>query len=253
MIPEVRDWLDKAGFALELRAASIFQQAGFEVHQASYYLDPETGKGREIDIVAIDPDDLGVLDIRFMVECKSGKKPWVLLTSPDAGAGYNRLTSYGVLSPALRKALARRSGALADDLPWFKKEGQIAYQARQALSDSDPAYVAAMGVAKASTAWLAPTNRDSSATFRVVFPVIVIDAPLLECSLAADGKIEIHEVDSGEWLFTAMVPEYFGTCIRVVTLQHLASFASEARASVAALRTLMVDPVKTVVESWKRR
>jgi hypothetical protein len=91
MIPKVREWLDAQGFTLEMRTASAFRAAGFEVRQSSHYIDPETGKGREIDVVAADPDVLGVVDITFVVECKSSKKPWVLLCSPDTVVGYDRL------------------------------------------------------------------------------------------------------------------------------------------------------------------
>ena len=39
-----------------MKTAAAFRAAGFEVRQSSYYIDQETGKGREIDVLAMDPD-----------------------------------------------------------------------------------------------------------------------------------------------------------------------------------------------------
>jgi hypothetical protein len=252
VISKVREWLEQSGFALELRVASALREANFDVLQSSYYLDPDSGKGREIDAVAIDPDPLGVLDIRFMVECKSSDKPWVLLASSDTAIGYNPLTAYALMSASLRKAMIDQVMEFSDRLPWFKKDGPIAYQARQAWSEADAAYAAAMSVAKASTTWLAPSEGGRIASFIAVFPVIVVDAPLLQCSLAPDGSIDVCEVDEGEWLFTARLPAYFGTCIRVVTLQRLPAFAREAKRAADSLRALMTGPIEEVVASWQR-
>ena len=61
-----------------MKTAAAFRHAGFEVRQCSHYVDPDTGKSREIDVLARDPDFLGIVDIQFAVECKASKKPWVL-------------------------------------------------------------------------------------------------------------------------------------------------------------------------------
>src|SRR6476469_3471123 len=72
VISAVRTWLDKQGFPLEMRTASAFRAAGFDVRQSSYYVDAETGKAREIDVIAYDPDPLmlGLTRIVFVLECK---------------------------------------------------------------------------------------------------------------------------------------------------------------------------------------
>ena len=72
---EVREWLERSGFPLEMQSAAAFRQAGFEVRQSSHYIDPENGKDRELDVLATDPDYIGVVQIHFVIECKSGKKP----------------------------------------------------------------------------------------------------------------------------------------------------------------------------------
>jgi hypothetical protein len=221
MIPKVRERLEKQGFSLEMRTASAFRAAGFEVRQSSHYIDPETGKAREIDVLAIHPDFWGVVNIRFIVECKSSKHPWVLLNSPDTLA-YNRLFAFAAMSQKARHVLAE--GVLLERMlakfPWFRKDGLTAYSMRQAFSDNDVAYAGAIGVAKACESFVGEhEGKDDKFKFLDFgFPVIVIDAPLIRCLLAERGEIQLKEVDEGEFLFTA---HERGVCIRVVTAQSL--------------------------------
>lgn len=206
MISKVSGWLDERGFTLEMRTAAAFRAAGFEVRQSSHYIDCESGKGREIDVIAIDPDHFGIVEITFIVQCKASKKPWVLLCSPDTLVGYNRFRAFGVLSPKAIEALSMRVSDLVEKWPWLKKEGVAAYSMRQALSDSDVAYAAAVAVAKASDSWVRRPDSEYVPPYVIAFPIIVVDSPLLACTLADDGRINISEVNEGEWLFFAKLP-----------------------------------------------
>jgi len=178
MIPKVRDWLDAQGFTLEMRTASAFRAAGFEVRQSSHYIDPETGKGREIDVIATDLDVLGVVAINFIVECKSSKKPWVLLCSHDTVDRYNRFFAFGALSKGAVGVLADRVIELLPKVAWLKKEGLIGYSLRQALSEADVAYAAAIGVAKACDSQINRPETECTPPYAFAFPVIVADSPL---------------------------------------------------------------------------
>jgi hypothetical protein len=83
---------------LVMEAAQACRDAGFEVRQSAHYSDPESAKSREIDVVAVDPDWSGVVEISFIVECKRSSKPWAMLCSKDTLSDYNRLFAFGVLS-----------------------------------------------------------------------------------------------------------------------------------------------------------
>src|SRR5438105_1869889 len=132
MIPRVRNWLEQQGFTLEMRTAAAFRAAGFEVRQASHYTDAETGKGREIDVVARDPDILGVVDIVFIVECKSATKPWALLCSPDVLTGYNRLFAFAAVSEKVVDVIAKSIVELLPKIGWLRKDSPVGYNLRQA-------------------------------------------------------------------------------------------------------------------------
>jgi len=251
MISKVREWLETQGFPLEMRSAAAFRMAGFEVAQSAYYVDPETGKAREIDVIARDPDHLGVLNIGFIVECKSSSKPWVLLCSPDTLVGYNRAFAFAALSDKAKDALLDR---LVDMLPrfsWLRKDGLTGYALRQAFSDADSAYAAAISVAKACDGFV----RECDGKYRALafaFPVIVVDGPLVRCLLSDKGDIVLEEAEQGEFLFTGRLPHYFGTCIKVVTSSCLAKFTTEAREVASQLRSELKSVEIEIVESWRR-
>lgn len=250
MISKVSEWLNEQGFTLEMRTASAFRAAGFEVRQSSYYIDRESGKGREIDVVAWDPDHLGIIEITFVVECKSSKKPWVLLCSPDTLVGYNRCRAFGALSEKSFETLIRRIMELVERWPWLKKSGMAAYSVRQALSDSDVAYAAAVAVAKATNSYVNKADSGYVSPYVFAFPIIVVNSPILQCTLAEDGQIEVVEVEEGEWLFLAKLPEYFGTCIRIMSLERLPVFVREAKAFALQIREDLKAEQDQVIESW---
>lgn len=56
MRSKVLEWINKSGFPLEMESAKAFRKAGFDVRQSATLLDLEERKGREIDVLASDPD-----------------------------------------------------------------------------------------------------------------------------------------------------------------------------------------------------
>jgi hypothetical protein len=237
MLSKVVAWLDEQGFTLEMRTAEAFRAAGFAVRQSSQYVDAESGKSREIDVLAIDRDHLwGAIEIAFVIECKSSKTPWVLLCSSDTLVNYNRLQAFAVLSEKALGALVKRIVGLVDRWPWFRKDGPGAYSVRQAFSHSDAPYTAAVSVAKASTSWVRAVVQEGKVPYVFAFPVVVTDAPLIRCDLDPASGIRAVDVQEGEWLFFAKLPDQFATCVRVLTLDHLPHFVSEARQYVANIR-----------------
>lgn len=254
MIPQVRDWLEKQGYSLEMRAASAFRAADFEmVRQSSYYIDSETNKAREMDVEVITRSMVGFLDVRFFIECKSGDKPWVLLSSADTLVNYNRLFAFCAMSKLARKFFAESENLveLIQRFSWLKKEGVIGgYSLRQAFSkDADFGYIAAMNVAKACHNHVTD-NKSTLERLNFAFPVIVVDKPLIRCTLDKSGEIELKEVEQGEFLFTG---HQIGTCIRVVTIAHLPAFAKEAKQVVEQLEEEVRSEEDKMLAALKER
>ncbi len=237
MIAKVQEWLETQGYSLEMKTASAFRAARFEVRQSTYYTDAETKKAREIDVQAIDRSLHGLVDIRFIVECKSGDKPWVLFSSPDALNNYDRLFAFAAMSKHAREFFSLERIELLTKYPWFMKDGVIAgYSMRQAFSkEVDSAYAAVMSVTNACHHHV-HVKEDKSRIPRLhfAFPLIVVDTPLIRCFLDENGRVQLQEVEEGELLFTA----HLGTCIRIVTQRSLPAFATQAK-HVAEM--LMID------------
>ena len=235
---KVLEWLQRTGFPLEMHAASAFRSAGFDVRQSATYSDPESSKGREIDVLAQDPDWIGVVEISFVVECKASPNPWVVLTSEDALSNYNRLFAFAITSLAARQALIGKGyttfGALD---PYIKRPSHGGYALRQAFcKDNDPAYAAAIGVMKACTDLAQDRTSSEIPRLAFVFPVIVVDSPLFECVLTEDGELKLTEVRQSEFLFSAYVPEHVGTCIKVITKSEVPEFARWAKKLADSIR-----------------
>jgi hypothetical protein len=240
MIEQVRKWLNEQGYPLEMRTASALRKAGFEVTQSSLYTDQETGKVREIDVLALDPDYVGVTRIAFFVECKSSKKPWVLLCDPEVLTGHNRVYSFAAVNKNAIRAMCAEPvfKALMDGCPWFRKDELTGYSLRSAFSDNDIAYEATIGVAKASMDFV---NSAQDYQQSVAFPIIVIASPLIRCALDKDGEIQLAEVTQGEVFFKNDLANPFRTCVRVVTLAGLPNFAREAWQVAGYVRSQLVD------------
>jgi hypothetical protein len=201
MLEKVAAWLEEQGYPLEMRTAAEFRKAGFEVTQSVLYKDRDTEKYRETDVFALDPDLVGVTQIAFVVECKAVKKPWLLLCGPDVLVGHNVVRSFAAVSDTVVNALSEADQIirLQRECPWFRGDDLTGYSLRSAFSDKDIAYETALSVAKATNDFLRTKQEKGYTTFVTVFPVIVLDAPLIRCSLANDGRIELCSAPCWNW------------------------------------------------------
>lgn len=225
----VLKWLNSTGFPLEMEAARAFRQARFHVRQSTPFVDSQSDKSRELDVLATDPDWIGALEIHFVVECKSSSKPWVVLTSADALAGYNRLFAFSLMTESARHELAEGMTKL-DCWPFVERPDEGGYGFRQALTESpDVAYAASMSVLKGCEDFIRQGESKSWKPLVFAFPVIVVDSPLFECRLNDSGELDLKEVAQSQFLFAAHIPKPVGCCIRVITRKELNTFSTWAR------------------------
>lgn len=136
---------------------------------------------------------------------------------------------------------------LKSSLPWLFKEELTGYAFRQAFSESDAAYTASMSVAKATDSGVHGID-GYKPKFRFAFPVIIVDSPLVRCSLKENGSLHLEEIESGEFLFRANLPRHFGTCVRVVTIEALPRFVAEAKQLAKQLRAEFKSEVDLALE-----
>ncbi|WP_353073840.1 hypothetical protein [Tunturiibacter gelidiferens] len=246
MLDEVKKWLTEQGYPLEMRAAKIFRKAGFEVQQAQLYTDDEAGKRREIDLIAMSPDHVGLTQIAFTIECKSSKKPWILFSSGN-NLGQNVYWTYCLMNQATRSVMASigwddlSESDLAPESPfekfrWLRKSVDTAFSIRQAFNDKDVAYAAVVSSIKAASHLLRAERSSKLPNFRFIFPVVVIDSPLLLCKLGEMGDPELTQVSSGEILFTNPDRNEDMTCVRITTIDELPNLLNEAKIEIKQIR-----------------
>ena len=246
---KVLKWLKSTGFPLEMAAANAFRAEGFQIRQSSTYKDPETEKSREIDIVAVDQDWIGAIQISYVLECKSSSKPWIVLTSKDAWAAFNRIFMFAVMSKKAKECFSKRITDTAIQAH-IERPSHGGYGLRQALADGgDAAYTAACSVIKASMSVALQDSKTESNSASFAFPVIVVDTPIFECYLRDDGELELREVMESEFLFGMEAPESIATCIKVVSKDELPSFAQRARSSTNQLRLDLKSEEQVILAS----
>jgi hypothetical protein len=251
----VHQWLMGTGFPLEMQAASAFRTAGFEVRQASTYSDPQSEKGREIDVLAMDPDFYGFVEISVVVECKSSSSPWVVLVSPTTLDGYNRVHAMAVSSDAAKSAVFDELTRQADKAKpkVLKLDNRCGYGLRQAFTkDHDPAYGACVNVLKACAAVSRDRTPGGVPRLAFAFPLLVVDAPTYECELVEGGDLCIKEVNSAQVLFSAYFPDPISSRIRVVRAGHLAATAGELKSNADELREFLGFKQAEMLKQWTR-
>ncbi len=227
---KVLNWIKKTGFPLEMDAATAFKKASFEVVQSFVYPDPQQNKGREIDVIAYDPDWLGIIQISFVLECKSSSKPWVVFTSEDTISNRSKLQTFGITSKDAKKVMANHvmnDGALK---PIIHSQTIKGYGFHQALGNkNDKAYAAVTNLAKACADITVDRGESSWPKYAFAFPIIVIDSPLYECAQSEKGELKLVEVEESSFLFSAYLPQRTGCCVRVVRKECLADFSIAAK------------------------
>ncbi|MDP9990381.1 hypothetical protein J2W28_000236 [Variovorax boronicumulans] len=240
------NWLNTSGFPLEMIAAAAFRNVGFHVQQSAIYEDAQSSKGREIDVLASDPDIWGYINLSAVVECKSSTNPWVVFISDD-----NSLQSIRTSAVMTKKA---------ESVLWEKRmplnrasqgasQAPLGYGFRQVAKDGkdgkdkksnvpDPAYAAAMNVLSACKGLVdsAPTFPDTEA-IAISIPIIVVNSPILECQLDANKKLQLTSVEQSRFLFSAYLPQLTRCVIQVVHQDALEEKAKEAKTIVNDFRS----------------
>jgi hypothetical protein len=242
---KVENWIKEQGYPLEMKVATAFIDEGFDVRQGSFYLDPESNESREIDVIVRCGDILSHFDVYFIIECKSNSKPWILFTSENTLAGYNRYFAYCLYSEFARNQFINKTmynRQLGEMLPWFDKKGRNAYAVTQAFTTSvDNTYKAAMSSLKAAIALKISEEKKWQKHLTFIFPVIVIDGSLFESYLNPSGELVVDAVEKGFLHFPLEINGLIGTNIYVVTLGGLPHFINEAKKLNSELLKLFTD------------
>ncbi|MEZ4873975.1 MAG: hypothetical protein R2793_00590 [Flavobacteriaceae bacterium] len=230
-IKKIKDWLNKNGYPLEMNVARSLRGQGFEIAQSILYIDSETGKYRETDIIAHVTKEINKVwfNITFVFECKKTiNKPWIVFKS-DSGFKFKKdklpifASNNGqLLVSEISKNNYYRSPLIFPDL---KNYG---YNVATSFSENkDLAYSATQSVLKATEYLVRKSNESTSRFCNIYIPVIVIEGDLIEAQLDWEGKIDLIEVDYSSLLTTKSFDEQHSNILRIVSADYLGKFAME--------------------------
>lgn len=246
----IRQWLNSQGYPLELRVAREFRDRGAQVVQAEYYSDPDSNVSREIDVYAryhvSDGQKNSVRQIVFATECKSSNRPWVVFTSGQAKIGSIASVVQRTTSPLDVRFLEHiaRTDAV-QSLPLLRAPERPAYGITEAFTTgTDVPYKAIMSAAKAArhlaVRYEVSTGAGQLKNCTVVFPVVVIGAPLFECSLdGVTNDVHVNEIQRSTLLWLNPIAGMPHTIVSVVTGRALTAFVMEVEQTARALLSRM--------------
>ena len=224
------------------------KSVGFEVSQSDYYLDPDGGEPREIDLVLSvhNYKENFSLSYNLFVECKSSRdKPWLLFGTPnelsETLTSENRLEffqlQHSFISNDLASTLLLQStfnGNISNLYPRLNTEPLLGYGITQAFAQAgDAPFKAMMSTTKAA---LSHTKRFGALGLSTPFifstPVIVIDVPLLAVSFSSEtNKLHIKEIRRGNLFWKHVVGGRSRIGVYIVTKPELPAFLADCYAS----------------------
>lgn len=210
MLDGVRTWLEASGRGLELRAARAFRKHGAKpVAQSFLYVDPETQKQREGDVLA-HYGWSGMQNVpctlTAVVECKSSRnKPWVAFYDRSIARG-SELENWVAFAHGPFTGITQPLADLWVGQPPFNETRVATHVAAAHVDESNnPANDAVRQVMSGARAQRAEYIRTQNAVKRalVVVPVVVTAAPLVKCELDSEGEVQLESiasfVASGGW------------------------------------------------------
>ena len=227
-----------------MRTAARFADAGFNVVQSPYYVDPETSAAREIDVLAhkenVETD--AWLRVSCVVECKSGRDaPWIVFPNREGLlAPHARVSMLGA-SILSRPFLSRISRNIAiSGLKAFSSTRISGLGMVQAFKEHpDHAFAAMMGAGKAASYLLDEWAKHSEAdeTFDLVWPLIVTEAPLFQATLSAENELSVEKIDAATvlWRHPSIGPGL--GAIEVVTAEFAEQHIPDIGAAIDAILT----------------
>jgi hypothetical protein len=223
---KVASWIEAQGYPLEMQVAEYVRASRGWWDHGRTYVDPETGKTREVDVMAIFDAGQGTRSsVQLVVECKHTRdKPWVVFTTDN-----HVLSPFGYLSglphtqaadSVLDRLDAKQTAARRTTFAQPEREG---FRLVKAFSPAQDTAYQAVGTLMNGCRSLAELMGSRSDSHILFVPVLVLDGPLFECSLPPDEASSVtREVPSA----TLVQPVGDGgrMPIKVITIDALPAY-----------------------------
>lgn len=267
---QVEEWLGKQGHPLEFLTANMFHQNGFEVIQGSHIRDPKSSTRREIDVLArvnksVVTDVYGgvntfSLQIYHVVECKwSNDKPWIVFTSENQVID-STFSIYQTIATSTGKAIlwVWASDESLYPLSLFHAPSRPGFGGRQAFSkDIDVFYATMQSVSSASLGLAESLNSHKPFSYldeqvAIIFPVIVLDAPLFEAHFdSSTGQTIVEDIKHARIHWRGADLSSDVVAIDLVTVDSLAAFVEQRSEEVKTLLEKVEFSFRQIIQCFK--
>lgn len=267
---KVLEWLNQQGYPLEMRVARELQTAGFgnNLTIGSFYEDLQTGKDREVDVIAYHVQTglrqgsitSFALLVLLLVECKKSTKPWIGFVVEDNPLNANEMASvyhwpmtkvardrvadhlmlnwdsigarfFAPGPTAYGLAEARLGERRLDEKPVSNRSGTSSNRAFDALRQLLDAVEGRLKMAEDVES---KTNQADHQRGTVCVPVIVLDGPLFECRLSG-GELSLTEVNRTTVVLRDRFVGFGVPRVTVVTADQVEGFAQSAFSLASAI------------------
>lgn len=235
---QVLNFLKNEGFPLEMYVASQLRLCGFEVYQGTLYKDQETGKLRELDVTAHffrQIDQFKSLEIKFIIECKHAKTPWILFGGENDG--FNQLTSeyfyccndtgkkvFNIINNSAEEYLL---GSTVFKVDKFIGYGITELNTKSDKKDSIPNSYKAISTLINSLRSEQETEKKTTSSaalskrYIVYVPMIVMEGSLYKTEYLGSEQIEARKIDEAQLLYKSNVYEGVFPLIEICTKEKV--------------------------------
>lgn len=229
---KIRKWLTDSGRDLELQVARAARAAGAITTQSVPYVDRQSGKDREADVLA----EFGLrIPVTILVECKkAGGKHWVAFPHDEGHISSQPIQHHAVSEPKdfIRVRLLEKAWRAGDTI--FGDEPAIA----AALVDADlgrstserdkdgnnlDTAARALRQCLSAASGLVSDFHEALPLSNIIIPVVVSSAQLWTCRLTDDNEIEVEATD----YVRVRAPGTGGVLIHVMGLARFERFAGQ--------------------------
>lgn len=253
---KVTSWINEQGYPLEMLVAKRFREAGFRTFQSEYYIDPESGDSREIDVVASTQTQVGEMlaKVTFCIECKiSRKHPWIIFTSRDTSIAEPASVVQRTGTLLAREFLIKiAQNKYAHNAPFFKVSDRNGYSLTEAFtSGKDNAYSSCLSVSKCAKAIAIRGNETSKIQkplCNIILPVILIQGKLFECHQDS-SELEVNETQRSILMWRNQASNTGHSIINICTEEALGSLIKDA-SKLAKFIFAQTDTLKNVEEEF---
>ena len=253
---KVSAWLQTQGYPLEMKVAKAARLNGtFQVRQGWHYLDADTTVSRETDVVLTVSDHYGLVEINFVIECKSSNKPWILFLADNVAESYSTIHSFGFFTEEALNAIfeikeymfdvKRDANSSEKNTPkrllWNKGCKITAYNLTQAFDgNSDAPYAATMSSIKAAL-WLSKNSFWSGCgpKFAISIPIVVTSSTLFSCYLNKTNESQLDQIQNGKLFSTQFINgEQRGVNVYITTEDYIEKLIHECQLQATELMNI---------------